>query len=412
MSERTRQELSMLQALPLSVKIEKTKRRIQEFIDVCGIDGVYISFSGGKDSTVLLDICRSMYPNMRAMFVDVPTQYPELKQFTMTFENVDIVKPKMSFFEVCEKYGFPLISKEVADKVDDAKKYLKRLDEYNNEKTQSLASNQAIKQSSKQASKQAIPCAYAMADFIGVDRRINKNNKQYQDLKMGIFPRVDKNIDGWWRYSLLTGQEVDENGQESIFNCKRYAFLLNSEFGVSKKCCDVMKKNPAHKYGRDTGRKPIIATMASESRLRASQWIQHGCNSFDGKNQSSKPMSFWTEQDVLLYIYEKNLPICSVYGDVVTDYCKMGQCDNQVSFMDYGFFDNERPLLKTTGCSRTGCMLCGFGCHLEKSPNRFEMLKETHPKMYALLDKCKNNGVTMREAIDWINENGNMNIKY
>ena len=58
-------------------------------------------------------------------------------------------------------------------------------------------------------------------------------------------------------------------------------------------------------------------------------------------------------------------------------------------------------------------MLCGFGCHLEKSPNRFEMLKETHPGMYGMLDRVKNNGVTMREAIEWVNENSNgkVNIK-
>lgn len=116
----------------------------------------------------------------------------------------------------------------------------------------------------------------------------------------------------------------------------------------------------------------------------------------------------WVEQDILRYIKENNLPICSVYGDVVYD--EPDQCAGQMSIVDYGLAAENRPL-KTTGCQRTGCMLCGFGCHLEKSPNRFEMLKETHPKMYALLDVVKNNGYTMREAIEWINEHGDMNIK-
>ena len=156
----------------------------------------------------------------------------------------------------------------------------------------------------------------------------------------------------------------------------------------------------------------MTATMATESKLRASNWIKHGCNAFESKNPISNPMSFWTEQDVLLYIKENNLPICSVYGDVVTDYEAMGQCENQMSFAYFGIFDNEGPLLKTTGCQRTGCVLCGFGCHLEKEPNRFQMLKETHPKFYNLLYILKNNGVTYAEAIDWINEHGNMDIKY
>lgn len=135
-----------------------------------------------------------------------------------------------------------------------------------------------------------------------------------------------------------------------------------------------MKKAPMHTYGRKTGRKPITAQMASESRLRTQKWLQNGCNGFDMKNPISNPMSFWTEQDVLLYIYTNKLPIASVYGDVVIDYERMGQVKNQMSLADYGIFGLERPLLKTTGCNRTGCFACGYGCHLEKRPNRFELI--------------------------------------
>ena len=212
------------------------------------------------------------------------------------------------------------------------------------------------------------------------------------------------------RVKQLFGVKCDSFG--SMYDRSRYLFMLEAPFDVSNKCCMVMKKQPAHKYAKNTGRKPMTATMATESKLRASNWIKHGCNVFESKNPISNPMSFWTEQDVLLYIKENNLPICSVYGDVVTDYKSMGQCENQMSLADYGIFDNERPLLKTTGCSRTGCVLCGFGCHLEKEPNRFQMLKETHPKFYNLIHILKNNGVTYAEAIDWINEHGGLDIKY
>ena len=212
------------------------------------------------------------------------------------------------------------------------------------------------------------------------------------------------------RVKQLFGVKCDSFG--SMYDRSRYLFMLEAPFDVSNKCCMVMKKQPAHKYAKNTGRKPMTATMATESKLRASNWIKHGCNVFESKNPISNPMSFWTEQDVLLYIKENNLPICSVYGDVVTDYKSMGQCENQMSLADYGIFDNERPLLKTTGCSRTGCVLCGFGCHLEKEPNRFQMLKETHPKFHNLIHILKNNGVTYAEAIDWINEHGGFDIKY
>lgn len=174
-----------------------------------------------------------------------------------------------------------------------------------------------------------------------------------------------------------------------------------------------------HEYTKRTGRHFITAQMASESRLRTQQWIKNGCNGFDMKNPISNPMSFWLEQDVLLYIKENNLPICSVYGDIVEDWNRFDGVEGQMTISDIqgcedmgGIFDAERPLLKTNGCSRTGCVLCGYGCHLEKpGEGRFEMLKYTHPRMYKLLDVMKNNGVTMREAIEWVNEHGNLDIR-
>lgn len=103
MSERTLDDLRMKQALPLDVKISLTRERIRQWVHEYGEDGVYVSFSGGKDSTVLLDIVRNVcgYKNVPAIFVDVPTQYPELRDFAKTFDNVEIIKPKISFMEVC-----------------------------------------------------------------------------------------------------------------------------------------------------------------------------------------------------------------------------------------------------------------------------------------------------------------------
>ena len=65
----------MLQNLPLDIKVAKSKQRIREFIDYFGADGVYISFSGGKDSTVLLDLVRQVEPNVKAVFADTGLEY-------------------------------------------------------------------------------------------------------------------------------------------------------------------------------------------------------------------------------------------------------------------------------------------------------------------------------------------------
>nr|DAG30631.1 MAG TPA: phosphoadenosine-phosphosulfate reductase [Caudoviricetes sp.] len=412
MSKHTIDELHQWQALPLSVKIRMTKERIRNWINEFGEDGVYVSFSGGKDSTVLLDLVRKDYPEVKAVFVDVPTQYPELKEFAKTFDNLVILKPKISFAQVCEKYGFPMISKEVSECVYYARKYLKSI-------VEKLESERTIL-----TDRQIIGSAQ-MADMLCVERRLGKEN--YKKVMMEIIPSV---LEKAYREAKRNGEKIDcrtkmlfgelehrdkgivTNEYSKMYDKSRYKFFLDAPFDLcGNECCKTMKKEPLRLYARESKRVPITAQMASESKLRTQSWLQNGCNAFDSKNPMSNPMSFWTEQDVLLYIKENNLPICSVYGEVVTDYEAMGQCENQMSFADFGISDKEIPLLKTTGCKRTGCVLCGFGCHLEKE-SRFELLKQTHPKFHNLLYVLKNNGVTYAEAIDWVNEHGGFNIKY
>lgn len=118
-------DLYQMQSLPLNAKISMTQRRIREWVDKYGEDGVYISFSGGKDSTVLLDIARKLYPNIKAMFVDTGLEYPEIRKFVRQFDNVDWIKPKMTFRQVIERYGYPFISKEVSECVYGARKFLR-----------------------------------------------------------------------------------------------------------------------------------------------------------------------------------------------------------------------------------------------------------------------------------------------
>ena len=179
-----------------------------------------------------------------------------------------------------------------------------------------------------------------------------------------------------------------------------------------------MKEAPLNRYSKETGRLPITGQMASESRKRTQGWLNTGCNAFDAKRRMSNPMAFWTEQDVLQYIWQNKIPIASVYGEVVIDYKGQGELDGQMSFSDLGgdweMFDTERPLLKTTGCKRTGCMFCGFGCHLEKpGEGRFERMKETHPAQYKYIMKPKEEGgLNYKAVIDWINEHGDLHIRY
>lgn len=113
----TKEELARRQNLPLAEKIEMSQCKIEEWWKHWD-EKVYVSFSGGKDSTVLLHLVRSIFPSVPAMFLDTGLEYPEIKEFVKSTENVITVRPKMSFREVIEKYGYPVISKQISLKVE------------------------------------------------------------------------------------------------------------------------------------------------------------------------------------------------------------------------------------------------------------------------------------------------------
>lgn len=314
----TAEDLKIMQSWSLERKIQVTQTRIMEWY-IRNNGKVYVSFSGGKDSTVLLDLARRIDPDIQAVYVDTGLEHPEIKQFVRSKENVTILRPEMNFRKVVETYGYPLISKEASLHIYYARNALARgdIDRYNY--------------------------------YVTGNRISPKTGESYRFMSLS----------------------------------KTSMKILQSDIPVSNKCCDVMKKAPLKKFQKQTGMRPILATMANESRIRYNGWLKNGCNSFDSKDPKSQPMSFWTEQDVLRYLKEYNIPYASVYGEIVQD--KNGK-------------------YATTGCKRTGCVFCGFGAHLEKEPNRFQMLKKTHPKLweYCMKDWDKG-GLGMKDVLEYIN---------
>lgn len=279
----------------------------------------YVSFSGGKDSTVLAYLVARYLSSFRAppwelnlVFVNTGLEYPEIQKFVNEYAdwlrekfprvtiNLHRLRPKMNIRQVVTKYGYSIVSKEVAN-------------------------------------------------CIWLARKSGNGT----------------------RMARLRGELLDRDGNPSAYNCDNRGFLLDAPFLVSSECCRIMKKNTAHRYEGTAKEKPIVATMADEGRQRFQKWLATGCNAFDSKRPMGKPMSFWTEQDVLRFIVDRELPIASVYGDIVAS---DGENDYAETLIDCK--------LHCTGCQRTGCMFCAFGAHLEKGENRFERMKHTHQKHY------------------------------
>lgn len=328
----TKEDLKEMQSWSLERKIQVTLTKILEWYTTW--DGqVYVSFSGGKDSTVLADlcarVCKANNYKLILWFSHTGLEYPEVVSHVKSFPNwlkekydieveliMDYPKDKktgkrITFKDVILTKGYPIISKEISRDV-------------------SVARNN--------------PDGKTAQKFV----RNSNYHKKYGD-----------------RWLL-----------------EKWAYLINAPFKISNQCCNIMKKIPAHEFNKKSGMVSIIGTMACESMLRQKEWLRTGCNAFDNKEPCSKPLSFWTEQDILKYLKELEVPYAFIYGDIIED--KNGK-------------------LTTTGCERTGCVFCGYGSHIH-GDERFIKLKQTHPKLWEYCMKpVEDGGLGMREVLEFIN---------
>ena len=299
-------ELRERQGWSLEKKIDHSLGVIEDFH--AQLDGrVAVSFSGGKDSTVLYWLARKLFPDIKGVFCNTGNEYPDIVKFVRKMRdgggwNVDIIYPEMKPSEVISGYGFPLISKETSQRIW-----------YTKHKPDSCVAK--------------------------------------------------------------IGRGEIGNGKFRI--PKKYMYLVDSDYDVTPKCCDILKKKPFDKYRKEHGVNFMVGTMASESMNRTTAYLRQGsCNHYDWgdmRRTKSLPLSIWLEEDIWECIRRYDIPIADIYGK---------------------------------GVDRTGCMFCGFGCQF-KDDTRLKVIHDMYPKFYDMCMGYTNNGVTYKDAMrEFLGVNG------
>lgn len=173
---------------------------IRDTIHKYGEENFYISFSGGKDSTVVHHLVDMALPDNKIprVFANTGIEYNDVVMFVKTMAQNDdrivMLQPKKNIKKVLEEVGYPFKSKEHAKKVEQYQ------------------------------------CRNTITEHL-------KN------------------------YINRTGKYQGEYGCPSIL---RYQFTPQCTLKISHRCCNELKKKPTTKYVKETGRSIIITGMMRE----------------------------------------------------------------------------------------------------------------------------------------------------
>lgn len=286
-------------------KVLYAERRAREFYDHPKISGNAYVAVGGLDSITLLCFLRSIGIDVPA--VSVSTLEDKSIQTIHKQLGVIELKPLKSKVEVIREFGFPVLSKEIANKIS--------LLQHPTEKNKTV--------------RHAI-----ITGETGEYGGWQKNSRM-------------KLAQKW--LNLFGGYENENEGVD----------YLMPDFLVSDKCCYYLKEKPCDDYRQETGRFPYLGLMACEGGRRAKTLMLNGCNYISRGTKRSCPFAIFTRQDLLQLAIDLEVPVPEIYGDIVRD---------------------PDGTLRTTKAQRTGCSMCGFGCHMEGRPNRWDLLYERNPK--------------------------------
>lgn len=252
------------QGLPYELKVRHAEIRAREFYDKITGEGHNVHVSvGGLDSITLLLFLRSIGIDAPAVSVSI-LEDPSIQKIHKQLGVIPL-KPLKSKTAVIREFGFPVLSKEIAGKID----ILQHPTEKNKTVRHAIVTGET-----------------------GAFGGYQKNSRMKLSQK--------------W-LDLFAGYENENEG----VNHKIAPFL------VSDKCCHYLKEKPCDDYAKENDSYPYLGLMASEGGRRQKALMMNGCNYYGKTATRSAPFAIFSRQDLLQLALDLNVPVPEIYGEIV-----------------------------------------------------------------------------------------------
>lgn len=260
-----RWQFEQKQALPYEAKVIHAEQRAREFYDEITNKyeaDVHVSV-GGLDSITLLLFLRHIGINIHA--ISVSSLEDKSIQAIHKQLGIERIKPYKSKTEVIKEFGFPVISKGKASKIEHLQK------------------------------KDSDRLTFIHAIMTG-DMGEQGNYEHSDKIKLP---------DKWLR--LFGGNYADHRPD---LQC------LAAPFKVSDKCCLWMKEKPCDEWAKTHNSYPYLGLMASEGGQREMGLMKNGCNYYGKDVIRSCPFAIFMRQDILQLALDLKVPVPKIYGTI------------------------------------------------------------------------------------------------
>ena len=262
-------QLAYRQKLSLEVKEQMAMNRISKFIDEYGKENVYTSFSGGIDSTVLKHLVERVNRNVMNVYLDTWLEYPSVRRFVHSFDNVTILKPEQSMKEIVKEHGWCFPGKEVAEMIylarNGSEAALKKLHGLDKDGKPSKYREQFTKWLPLYESDILISRGCCICQKEKPVKKFEQQNDMHP----------------------IVGTMADEGAQ------RKQAYLRGG--------CLTFDETV------------VVAEDGSLDTVET------------GSRPMCRPLGFWTKQDILTYLVKYELPYAAEYGDIVEEGALAGQ---------------------------------------------------------------------------------------